>query len=157
VQPSQVLIFTLAFALAQHPSATCTATTSSRLPPCPPGHPGQGLPLSQLDGRLLCGRTSGLAGPPTRKRLYLKIASSAHAFQTGLLGVGRSTGPTATSALCVPLDCVPVERWQSAGSDLGFHGRSMRTIMIEATQLTLASLISQIWETRYVALRRTAL
>ena len=43
------------------------------------------------------------------------------------------------------------------GSDLGFQGRSMRTIMTEAPQLALASFLSEIWETRHVALRRTAL
>jgi hypothetical protein len=43
------------------------------------------------------------------------------------------------------------------GSDLGFQGHSMRTIMTEAPQLALASFLSEIWETRHVALRRTVL
>ncbi len=43
------------------------------------------------------------------------------------------------------------------GSDLGFQGRSMRTMMTEVPQLALASLLSEIWETRHVALRRTTL
>ena len=43
------------------------------------------------------------------------------------------------------------------GSDLGFQGRSMRTIMTEAPQLALARFLSEIWETRHVALRRTVL
>ncbi len=38
-----------------------------------------------------------------------------------------------------------------------FHGRSMRTIMTEAPQLTLASFLSEIRETRHAALRRTTL
>jgi hypothetical protein len=33
----------------------------------------------------------------------------------------------------------------------------MRTIMTEAPQLALASFLSEIWEARYVALKRTAL
>ncbi len=43
------------------------------------------------------------------------------------------------------------------GSDLGFQGHSMRTIMAEALELALASFLSEIWETRYVALKRAAL
>jgi hypothetical protein len=43
------------------------------------------------------------------------------------------------------------------GSDLGFQGRSMRTIMTEAPKLAFAGFLSEIWETRHVALRRTAL
>jgi hypothetical protein len=43
------------------------------------------------------------------------------------------------------------------GRGLGFQGRSMRTIMIEAPQLALASFLSEIWEARYAALRRIAL
>jgi hypothetical protein len=43
------------------------------------------------------------------------------------------------------------------GSDLGFQGRSMRTIMTEDPQLALASFLSEIWEMRHDPLRRTAL
>ncbi len=54
---------------------------------------------------------------------------------------------------CPAYDSLRAKYW----SDLGFQGRSMRAIMNEAPQLALASFLSDIWETRHVALKRTAL
>ena len=56
------------------------------------------------------------------------------------------------------MECPAYDSLQARyGSDLGFQGRSMRTIMTEVPQLALASFLSEIWETRHVALRRTVL
>jgi hypothetical protein len=56
--------------------------------------------------------------------------------------------------LHVFMECPAYDSLQARyGSDLGFQGRSMRTIMTEVPQLALASF----WETRHVALRRTVL
>jgi hypothetical protein len=83
------------------------------------------------------------------------------------VGSWRSTGLTAVNApacgavedeLLVFMECPASNSLRARyGSDLGFQGRSLRTIMTEAPQLALASFLSEIWETRHVALRRIAL